>query len=87
LPESVCACLELVHAVNTMRGPRICSHECSAASARSMPSPIALLALARISKLLSPSARATDDYLSTIGSTPMVKLSKLGRAAYALYAG
>jgi cysteine synthase A len=42
-----------------------------------MPSPIALLALARISKLLSPSARATDDYLSTIGSTPMVKLSKL----------
>jgi cysteine synthase A len=37
-------------------------------------------ALARLSELLKPSATppaATDDYLSTIGDTPMIKLSKM----------
>ena len=34
-------------------------------------------ALARLSQLLSPAPPPTSDYLSTIGNTPMVQLSKL----------
>ena len=34
-------------------------------------------ALARISELLSPTPAATDDYLSTVGNTPLVKLGKM----------
>lgn len=34
-------------------------------------------ALGRIAQLIAPAPSPTDDYLSTIGNTPMVKLSKL----------
>ena len=34
-------------------------------------------AIARISELLSPAPAATDDYLSTVGNTPMIKLGKM----------
>ena len=34
-------------------------------------------ALARLAELISPAPGATDNYLSTIGNTPMVKLGKM----------
>ena len=34
-------------------------------------------ALSRLAELLSPTPPATDNYLSTIGNTPMVKLGKM----------
>jgi len=34
-------------------------------------------ALARLAELISPAPAATDDYLSTVGNTPMIKLGKM----------